>query len=210
MKHFVLTISQETKTTVADVVRWTQELDRLHARLAPRFARPEPRRRALAFLHGILSTTSRKNGWQLAEHAREARPDGMQRLLASAVWDTDGVRDESLARTPLSILVSSPPLPSSTKRVFQNKGRSRQASECSIAEPLDRSRIVRWASFSPMSQPRGIRSLTANFICPWTGQRTVIGVKPLVFQTQFASRRNRNWPDACWRVFGMPRSRLLG
>jgi len=66
----------------------------LHARIAPRFARPEPRRRALAFLHGILSTTSRKNGWQLAEHAREARPDGMQRLLSSAVWDTDGVRDD--------------------------------------------------------------------------------------------------------------------
>jgi len=38
----------------------------LHARIAPRLARPEPRRRALAFLHGILSTTSRKNGWQLA------------------------------------------------------------------------------------------------------------------------------------------------
>src|SRR6059058_3523251 len=55
---------------------------------------PEPRRRALAFLHGILSHTSRKNGWQLAEHAREARPDGMQRLLSSAVWDTDGVRDD--------------------------------------------------------------------------------------------------------------------
>ncbi len=94
MKQYAPTISQETKTTVTDVVRWTQELDRLHARLAPRFARPEPRRRALAFPHGILSTTSRKNGWQLAEHAREARPDGMQRLLSSAVWDTDGVRDD--------------------------------------------------------------------------------------------------------------------
>ena len=94
MKHHSPTIAQETKTTVTDVVRWTQELDRLHARIAPRFARPEPRRRALAFLHGILSTTSRKNGWQLAEHAREARPDGMQRLLSSAVWDTDSVRDD--------------------------------------------------------------------------------------------------------------------
>jgi SRSO17 transposase len=69
-------------------------LDRFHARIAARFARPEPRRRALAFLHGILSHTARKNGWQLAEHAREARPDGMQRLLSSAVWDTDGVRDD--------------------------------------------------------------------------------------------------------------------
>jgi hypothetical protein len=82
------------RTTPTDVCRWAQELVRLHARLAPRFARPEPRRRMLAYLQGILSDTSRKNGWQLAEHAREARPDGMQRLLASAVWDTDGVRDD--------------------------------------------------------------------------------------------------------------------
>jgi len=43
---------------------------------------------------GILSETARKNGWQLAEHAREGSPDGMQRLLSDAVWDTDGVRDE--------------------------------------------------------------------------------------------------------------------
>ena len=41
-----------------------------------------------------MSETSRKNGRQLAEHAGEARPDGMQRLLSSAVWDTDGVRDD--------------------------------------------------------------------------------------------------------------------
>ena len=82
------------KTTSTDVCRWVQELFHLHARLAPRFARPEPRRRALAYLQGILSEISRKNGWHLAEHAGEARPDGMQRLLSSAVWDTDGVRDD--------------------------------------------------------------------------------------------------------------------
>ncbi len=81
-------------TTPADVCRWVQSLFRLHARIAPRFARPEPRRRALLYLQGILSETERKNGWQLAEHAREARPDGMQRLLSCAVWDTDGVRDD--------------------------------------------------------------------------------------------------------------------
>jgi SRSO17 transposase len=83
-----------TQTTVIDVVRWAQELARLHARIAPRFARPEPRRRALAYLQGLLSPIERKNGWQLAEHARENRPDGMQRLLASAVWDADLVRDD--------------------------------------------------------------------------------------------------------------------
>jgi SRSO17 transposase len=83
-----------SKTTSADVCRWVQELFRLHTRLAPRFARPEPHRRALAYLKGILSEVARKNGWQLAEHAGEARPDGMQRLLSQAIWDTDGVRDD--------------------------------------------------------------------------------------------------------------------
>src|SRR6266404_5049511 len=94
MKQDKHTTFTGTRTTSTDVCRWVQTLFALHARIAPRFARPEPRRRALAFLHGILSNTSRKNGWQLAEHAREARPDGMQRLLSSAVWDTDGVRDD--------------------------------------------------------------------------------------------------------------------
>ncbi len=83
-----------SRTTPSDVCRWVETLFRLHARIAPRFARPEPRRRVLAYLQGILSETTRKNGWQLAEHAGEARPDGMQRLLSSAVWDTDGVRDD--------------------------------------------------------------------------------------------------------------------
>jgi SRSO17 transposase len=81
-------------TTLAQVCRWALELFHLHARIAPRFARPEPRRRALAYLQGIVSETERKNGWHLAEHAREARPDGMHRLLSQAVWDTDGVRDD--------------------------------------------------------------------------------------------------------------------
>jgi SRSO17 transposase len=42
----------------------------------------------------LLSPVERKNGWQLAEHAGEARPYGMQRLLAGAKWDTDAVRDD--------------------------------------------------------------------------------------------------------------------
>jgi hypothetical protein len=49
-------------TTLAEVCRWAQELFYLHARLAPRFARPEPRRRALRYLQGILSETTRKRG----------------------------------------------------------------------------------------------------------------------------------------------------
>ena len=94
MKPDSLTIPQPVQTTMGEVVQWSHELTRLHARIAPHFARPQPRRRALAYLQGILSETPRKNGWQLAEHAREATPYGMQRLLSSAVWDVAGVRDE--------------------------------------------------------------------------------------------------------------------
>ncbi len=82
------------RTTFVEVWKWGEELERLHARMAPRFARPEPRRRALAYLKGIVSSVERKNGWHLAEHAGEARPDGMQRLLNNAVWDADLVRDD--------------------------------------------------------------------------------------------------------------------
>ena len=94
MKHHQHTTPLGARTTPSEVCGWAQALTRLHTRIAPRFARSEPRRRALAYLQGILSSIERKNGWQLAEHAREGTPYGMQRLLSCAVWDTDGVRDE--------------------------------------------------------------------------------------------------------------------
>jgi SRSO17 transposase len=79
---------------VGAVTTWAEGLDAVHARVAPRFARAEPRRRALAYLRGLLSPVERKNGWQLAEQAGEATPDGIQHLLARADWDADQVRDD--------------------------------------------------------------------------------------------------------------------
>jgi SRSO17 transposase len=79
---------------IQEVQAWAAGLNALHARIAGRFARAEPRRRALAYLRGLLGNVTRKNGWQLAEHAGERTPDGMQRLLATADWDPDLVRDD--------------------------------------------------------------------------------------------------------------------
>src|SRR5260221_9842350 len=56
-----------------------------------------PRRRALAYLKGLLSQAERKNGWQLAEESGDVTPDGMQRLLNAAHWDADAVRDDLVA-----------------------------------------------------------------------------------------------------------------
>ena len=58
--------------TAEDVQGWAAELDTVGQRLAGRFARAEPRRRALAYRKGLLSTAERKNGWRLAEAIGEA------------------------------------------------------------------------------------------------------------------------------------------
>jgi SRSO17 transposase len=94
MKLFQDTTTDGVSTTVSQVAQWVQALRQLHARIAPRFARAEPRQRVLRYLQGLLSSVERKNGWQLAEQAREATPYGMQRLLSSAVWNADLVRDD--------------------------------------------------------------------------------------------------------------------
>jgi SRSO17 transposase len=77
-----------------EVEAWAAGLQALHARIGQRFGRREPRQRALAYLKGLLSPVERKNGWQLAERAGDATPDGVQRLLASYEWDADLVRDD--------------------------------------------------------------------------------------------------------------------
>jgi SRSO17 transposase len=79
---------------VSEVEAWAAGLAQLHARIAPRFARSEPRERVVAYVGGLLAPLERKNSWTLAERAGEAVPDGMQRLLMSADWDADLVRDD--------------------------------------------------------------------------------------------------------------------
>jgi len=79
---------------VAEVQDWAAGLEEVHRRIAGAFVRSEPRARVLAYLRGLLGQSERKNGWTLAEAAGEVSPDGMQRLLRTADWNADAVRDE--------------------------------------------------------------------------------------------------------------------
>ena len=79
----------------------TDELDRLssdfqdfHSRFGSFFARSEPREASLRYLRGLLAPMQRKNCWQMAEAVGEQDPQPLQRLLYSAQWDEDEVRDE--------------------------------------------------------------------------------------------------------------------
>lgn len=81
-------------TTSADIADWLTGLDDVVDRIAARFGRAEPRRRAAAYLRGLLSPVERKNGWQLAEAAGDRTPDGVQEFLSRTRWDADAVRDD--------------------------------------------------------------------------------------------------------------------
>jgi SRSO17 transposase len=77
-----------------DAERWAAGLGVVMDRIGARFGRAEPRRRALAYLRGLLAPIERKNGWQLAESAGDRTPDGVQDFLARVHWDADAVRDD--------------------------------------------------------------------------------------------------------------------
>ena len=84
----------EREAALREVLDWEAGLQALHAHIALRFSRSESRQRVLAYLQGLLGSVERKNGWQLAEYAGDATPDGVQRLLAVYHWDADQVRDD--------------------------------------------------------------------------------------------------------------------
>ena len=183
------------KTTFVEVWKWGRELERLHARIAHHFARPEPRRRALAYLKGIVSSVERKNGWQLAEHAGESRPDGMQRLLNSAVWDADLVRDDLRAYIleqlgdPQAVLVIDET--SFRKRGKKSAGVARQ--HCGTTGHLEnwKARSVPRLRQPERSHPRRTR----NCICPCVGSRIGNDARRQGFLRPYAFRRNASRLD---------------
>ncbi len=80
--------------TQADVQGWAEGLDVVVEQIAPQFGRAEPRRRARAYMRGLLAPVERKNGWQLAEAVGDATPDGVQDFLSRVHWDADAVHDD--------------------------------------------------------------------------------------------------------------------
>jgi SRSO17 transposase len=79
---------------MAAIAAWTEDFTVLVAPISLRFARAEARQHAADYLHGLLSHTARKNGWQLAETVGDATPYGIQQFLYRAVWDPDTVRED--------------------------------------------------------------------------------------------------------------------
>src|SRR5260221_871074 len=86
--------SRQEAASVRALRAAANEVPRVVARIGPRLARAEARRRAHGYLLGLLSPVERKNGWQLAEAVGDRTPYALQHLLGRADWDPEAVRDD--------------------------------------------------------------------------------------------------------------------
>jgi hypothetical protein len=181
-------------------------------RIAGRFPRVEPRRRARAFLEGLLAGLSRVNCWSIAEQVGDASPDGMQHLLARASWDQNGVAG-TCGSTWSSIWE-----PMTGCWWSMRPGTSRRAPRrwgCSVSTPARRAAPRTARSPSTWSTPRnGItRSSTGRLYLPrsWTDDParcpaagvpddTEFATKPALAQQMIAAALDAGTP--CWWVAG--------
>ncbi len=65
--------------------------DDFHQEFSGYFKRSEPRKAVADYMRGLLSTTKRKNSWQLSETMGTKDPQGFQRLLYEAKWEHEPV-----------------------------------------------------------------------------------------------------------------------
>lgn len=70
----------------SQVESWRWELAGWVDRVAPVFARPEPREIFEQVVTGLLSPLPKKNGWTLAEHAGHSHPGRVQTFLSRGAW----------------------------------------------------------------------------------------------------------------------------
>ncbi len=88
----MVTECASSATIISD--QWADVFADLYERISWRFVRTEVRERLRRYLIGLLDRVERKNGWQLAEVIGDADPQGVQRLVRTARWNAEAVRDD--------------------------------------------------------------------------------------------------------------------
>ena len=123
----------------------------------PSLCSPRPAPAGHNYLHGLLAQLERKNGWQLAEQAGDATPDGVQRLLGPAQWSADAVRDELVRYAQEHLLAQGERGTLIVDETgFLKKGQQSVGSSTSTAGQLAGLRTVRLGCFWPCVVPGGI------------------------------------------------------
>ena len=158
--------------SVALVESWADELDDVLARIAGRFSRVEPRKRAFAYVRGLLAPLERRNGWTLAEQAGDGSPDGVQALLCSPCWDADLVRDDvrdyvvERIGDPAGVLIAD-------ETGFAKKGRASAGVQRQYSGTLGRTDNCQIGVFLAYATARGRALVDRELYLPvsWTNDR---------------------------------------
>ena len=171
-------------------------LDALRARIARRFRRAEVRARAGRYLQGLLGQVERKNGWQLPEQLGEAGPQGVQRLLNSADWDADAVRDDLRAYVverlgdPNGVLIVD-------ETGFLKKGAKSVGVARQYSGTAGRCENQQVGVFLAYAAPRGCAVLDRALYFPTSGPGMWSGGRRPACRRRRRSRRRASWPARC-------------
>ena len=163
--------------------------DELMSLVAGRFARLEPRRTAREFVLGLLSPAERKNCWWLAEQAGHGDPQAMQRLLRTAAWDADAVRDDlrGFVAAQLSheggVLICD-------ETGFLKKGTASVGVQRQYSGTAGRIENSQVGVFLSYASPRGRALIDRRVYLPksWTGDRARCAAAGVPPDTQFATK----------------------
>ncbi len=172
---------------VADIA--AAELDAVHERIAGRFARAEPRARVREYLSGLVAGLERKNGWTLAERAGEVSPDGMQRLLRHADWDTREVRDD-VRDYVAEQLGDAGGVLIADETGFLKKGTRSAGVQRQYSGTAGRTENCQVGVFLAYASPRGHALIDRELYLPqsWTGDRDRCRAAGIPDETEFATK----------------------
>ena len=175
---------------------WTAAFNELGQRIRQYFVRPEPYRRTLTYMQGLMSPVERKNGWQVAEEVGEATPYAMQHLLDRARWDCDRVRDElqtyvrKTLATPNGVLVID-------ETGFLKKGRKSVGVQRQYSGTAGRIENCQVGVFLSYASSRGHTLLDRELYLPksWTNDQERCREAHVPASVTFATK-----PELVWRM----------
>ena len=142
----------------------------------------------------VLGSVERKNGWQLAEYAGDATPDGVQRLLAVYQWDADEVRDD-LRGYVVEHLGDAGGVLVVDETGFLKKGRRSVGVKRQYSGTAGKVGTVRSECSWPMAAATARPFWIGSCICPRSGRRTGRGDGKPVCPRTWSFIPKRNWPN---------------
>jgi len=145
---------------------------------------------------GLLADLPRKNCWTIAEHAGDPSPDGMQHLLARAVWDHDAVRNdvrayvvEHLGDQQATLVIDET---GDVKKGAHTVGVQRQYT--GTAGRVENAQVSVYLVYA---SDAGHASSTGSCTCPARGPVTPTAWRLLVSPSRWGLRPNPSWPGPC-------------